>query len=197
MNERRRSAHDPIPKKRRKVFFKIVTENKHGDADNKPLGEPIVMELYDDIVPKTARNFFELCTHQNGFGYRGNKFHRVIPQFMIQGGDIVNGDGTGSISIYDELECTFYFFNVIPPPAPCLGPTFEDENFKLKHTGPGILSMANSDKVDTNGSQFFITTVKTPWLDGKNVVFGRVIEGWAYSRQKAMFRFPVFRPQYP
>merc|ERR1712123_163841 len=135
------------PPQRSKVYFRV-------SVDNEDYGQ-INMELLDEVVPRTARNFYSIASgqNQNGFTYTNSIFHRIIPQFMLQDGDFENFDGTGGQSIY--------------------GRKFEDENFLVKHGSPGLLSMANSGP-DTNGAQFFITTVKTDWLDGKHVVFERI-----------------------
>ncbi|KAF9764451.1 Peptidyl-prolyl cis-trans isomerase [Nosema granulosis] len=131
-----------------KCFFDIEIDNVHKGR--------LVFKLYNDIVPRTTENFAQLCTRPKGEGFIKSKFHRIIPGFMAQGGDFTVGNGTGGYSIY--------------------GRKFDDENFKVKHTKKGLLSMANSGP-DSNGSQFFITFAPTSWLDGAHVVFGEVTEG--------------------
>ena len=138
----------------KKVFIDFATKTRK-------LGR-VEFILFDDVVPKTVNNFLSLITHKEGYGYKGCNVHRIVPGFVIQAGDFTDGDGRGGHSIY--------------------GKYFEDENFEIKHDGPGLLSMANAGP-DTNGSQFFITLDYTPWLDGKHVVFGKILKGMDIVRK--------------
>ncbi|MCL4130579.1 UNVERIFIED_CONTAM: hypothetical protein GTU68_045173 [Idotea baltica] len=159
------STTDNEPKgKKAKINPQVYMDIKVG----KSLIGRLLIQLRADVVPKTAENFRALCTHEKGYGYQGSIFHRIIPGFMCQGGDFTNHDGTGGRSIY--------------------GTKFEDENFKLKHTGPGTLSMANSGP-NSNGSQFFVTTEYTKWLDNKHVVFGQLMSG--HDVLKKMERYGI------
>lgn len=157
-------THDDVPVSPQapitsKVYFDVTIDNHYAGR--------IIMGLHGSVVPHTVRNFQSLCegyntSTGNELSYEASPFHRIIPQFMIQGGDITHYNGYGGMSIY--------------------GPKFQDENFTLKHTGKGILSMANAGP-NTNSSQFFICTTKTPHLDGRHTVFGVVLEGWDVVRR--------------
>jgi peptidyl-prolyl isomerase E (cyclophilin E) len=159
----------PLGKKKKKnpvVYFSIGVDN---DVE---CGR-IEIELKKDKCPKTAKNFLQLCTHKKGYGYKNSFFHRIIPGFMMQGGDFTSFDGRGGHSIW--------------------GDKFEDENFDLRHKGPGVLSMANAGP-DTNGSQFFLCFDKVSRLNDKHVVFGQVVSGWAVIKALEATGTPSGKP---
>ncbi|KAG5471234.1 hypothetical protein LSCM1_01307 [Leishmania martiniquensis] len=168
-----------------RVFFDVAAQGSpsfFGMATQEPIGR-IEFELFDDTVPITTRSFRELCRGTSNkspdgklLTYKGCAFHRIIPNFMIQGGDITKGNGTGGCSIY--------------------GTYFKDESFTGKagkHKGAGILSMANAGR-NTNGSQFFICTVACPWLDGRHVVFGQVLRGYDHVKSLEGYGTPHGKP---
>lgn len=185
--EAKEMYHSPYPmtKENSQCFFDIAIQDKQtwfGTAEKRDAGR-IEFELFDDVVPLTARNFRELCRGGQGqspdgykLHFKGSCFHRIIPGFMLQGGDFTTGDGRGGCSIY--------------------GSRFKDESFAGRagrHIAPGLLSMANAGP-NTNGSQFFVTVAKTSWLDGKHVVFGQVLNGMEIVREIEKFGTQAGKP---